>query len=341
PTPSTSPVSEQSPPTGFEDAMCTAFAQTLGLERVGPDDNFFALGGHSLLAMRLAERLRAIGMRVDVRTIIEAPTVSGLIERLDMAAVQDALGIVLPIRPYSEKSRRSGRPPVFCVHPVGGLSWCYLPLARYVPDEYPLYGLQAEGLDGAAELPCSVRDMAARYIDSIKAVQQSGPYHLLGWSFGGIVAHEIAAQLQATGEQVASLIIMDAYPPRDQQPDTQAQSSDEPDLADVMETMRAEQGRGLTAISEHELAILARVYRNNMQILRAHQFARFEGDMLVVSATEGKQDAVSTTRWQPFVSGEIAEFALPCEHSQMSRPDLLARAWDGIASWRQVRTIGG
>ena len=93
---------------------------------------------------------------------------------------------------------------------------------------------------------------------------------------------------------------MDAYPPRDQQPDTQAQSSDEPDLADVMETMRAEQGRGLTAISEHELAILARVYRNNMQILRAHQFARFEGDMLVVSATEGKQDAVSTTRWQPF-----------------------------------------
>jgi thioesterase domain-containing protein len=78
---------------------------------------------------------------------------------------------------------------------------------------WPLYGLQARGLgDAAAALPGTVAEMAADYIGQIRAVQPSGPYHLLGWSLGGVVAHEMAVQLQAAGERVAALVLLDAYP---------------------------------------------------------------------------------------------------------------------------------
>src|SRR5205807_6296229 len=102
---------------------------------------------------------------------------------------------------------------LFCVHPAGGLSWCYAPLLRYLPDDIPLYGLQATGLDGTGELPESLPAMAADYLQRLRSVQPSGPYRLLGWSFGGLVAHEMARQLQAQGEQVAAMIVLDAYPP--------------------------------------------------------------------------------------------------------------------------------
>src|SRR6202035_6200465 len=98
-----------------------------------------------------------------------------------MSSIRDALGVLLPIRAHGSN------PPFFCMPPGGGVSWCYMPLARYVPADYPLYGLQDRGLDGASQLAGSVRDMAADYLEQIRAVQGSGPYHLLGWSFGGIV----------------------------------------------------------------------------------------------------------------------------------------------------------
>jgi hypothetical protein len=80
---------------------------------------------------------------------------------------------------------RGGHAPFFCVHDVHGLGWEYTYLAQCMPAEYPVYGLQARGFDGATELPRSVTEMAADYVTQIRTVQPSGPYHLLGWSFGG------------------------------------------------------------------------------------------------------------------------------------------------------------
>ena len=88
-----------------------------------------------------------------------------------------------------------------------------MPLARYVPEDFRLYGLQARAFDGTSEFPGSVRDMAADYVEQIKTVQPAGPYRLLGHSFGGIVAHELAVQLREGGEDVA-IIVGDAYPQR-------------------------------------------------------------------------------------------------------------------------------
>ncbi|MBM4508965.1 hypothetical protein GS421_03455 [Rhodococcus hoagii] len=99
-------------------------------------------------------------------------------------------------------------PPLFCVHPLSGLAWSYAGLAGSTGGR-PLYGLQATGEDG---MPDGIGELAARYVDRVRAIQPQGPYHLLGWSLGGNIAHEMAVRLQDIGEDVASLTILDAMP---------------------------------------------------------------------------------------------------------------------------------
>jgi acyl carrier protein len=173
------------PATVREEIVCGVFAEVLGLDRVGAGDSFFDLGGHSLLATRLVSRVRTVlGTELPVRAVFETPTPAALAARLDQSFTRDALGgPLLPIRPHGSK------PPLFCIHPGPGLSWSYIPLSRYVPADQPLYGLQARGLDGTSQPSRSIQAMASEYIEQIRAVQESGPYHLLGWSFGGIAAH--------------------------------------------------------------------------------------------------------------------------------------------------------
>ncbi|MCW2917947.1 MAG: peptide synthetase [Actinomycetia bacterium] len=232
----------------LEELFCEAFAEVLNLPAVGVDDDFFVMGGHSLLATRLVERLRVRGVTVSLRNIVAAPTVSKLINTLNLSSVQDSLGPVLPIRD------RGDLPPIFCFHPGGGLSWCYTPLARYAPKEYPIYGIQARGLDGESQLPGSLMEMTQEYIEHIRSVQPTGPYYLLGFSFGGAPAHEIAVRLSEAGEQVG-LIIMDSYPP---DPEMGALPEDGDDGEDglvrfVADRMRGELGHVLGGFSDDEL----------------------------------------------------------------------------------------
>ncbi len=194
--------------TALERLVCEAFAEVLGVPEVRVEDDFFALGGHSLLAVTLVTRLQEKGVSVSVRNVFAGPTPAGLIGQLSLSSVSDSLEKLLAIR------TGGGQPPFFCIHPAGGLSWCYMPLAQFVPTDIPLYGLQATGLDGSAELAGSIGEMAADYVREIRAVQPAGPYHLLGFSFGGMPVHEIAVQLQAAGETVAAVVIMDTYPSR-------------------------------------------------------------------------------------------------------------------------------
>nr|WP_248003599.1 AMP-binding protein [Streptomyces sp. RLB1-33] len=333
-------VGGRGPVTALQSLMCTVFAEVLGVESVGIDDDFFALGGHSLLAIRLVTRLQAQGVSVSMRNLLAAPTVAGLMERMSLSSLHDALDVLLPIRTTGEK------PPFFCIHPGGGLSWSYMPLAQYVPQDIPLYGLQARGLDGNGSRAGSVQEMAADYIEQIRAVQATGPYHLLGWSFGGTPAHEIAVQLQAAGEEVAALVIMDTYPsepgPASEAPNHDGASGEaDRDAADMgvvpqylMDRVRQEAGRVLGALSEAELEALARVFLNNGALKADHVFGRFQGDALLLVADESRPEGTPTvSRWAPFISGRISETRLPCNHSDMARPEMLAEAWSAIAAW--------
>jgi amino acid adenylation domain-containing protein len=318
--------------TVLEEVLCGAFAEVLGLEEVGVHDSFFALGGHSLLAVRLVARLRDHGISLTVPALFAAPTVAGLIGRMDLSSVQDAMRVLLPIR------AQGTRAPWFCLHPAGGASWCYTPLAQLVPPEVPLYGLQAPGLDGAGELPGSVRELATICVQQIRSVQPAGPYHLLGWSFGGIVAHEIAVQLQAAGDQVAALVLLDAYPPaRLPGPPGSNPADDDAELAALAEQLRQRAAHFLGAIPAEQYLHHARLMQNNGAIQRGHEPGTFRGEALLLAATGRKPASPATAgRWMPYITGQLTEVPVACAHSEMVRPDVLAQVWPAIEAWLKI-----
>jgi thioesterase domain-containing protein len=216
-----------------------------------------------------------------------------------------------------------------------------MPLARYVPEDYRLYGLQSRGLSGG-QLPGSVKEMAADYIAQIRGVQPAGPYHLLGYSSGAIVAHEIAVQLRAEGEPVAALVLLDGYPGREQKPaagpapvpagPVAAAGPDAAPGASLGERVRAEAGQVLGAISDDEVALLTRVYEHNARLTAGHEFSQFDGGALLLVAAIGKAGSAQAPRWRPYITGEITEVLVECEHLEITRPERLAEIWPAISS---------
>jgi acyl carrier protein len=149
-----------------ETVLAGLFAEVLGLNQVGIDDSFFDLGGHSVSATQLVARARAeLGLEVPLRVVLEAPTVAGLSEWLSHdreCESVDPFGVVLPLRLSGSK------PPLWCVHPGGGVSWSYWGLIGHLQDR-PIYGLQARGLDGTTSLATSVPAMVNDYLEQVLA----------------------------------------------------------------------------------------------------------------------------------------------------------------------------
>jgi thioesterase domain-containing protein len=336
------------PATALEHVISEAFAEVLGVPSVKVDDDFFQLGGHSLLAVTLVVRLQERGVSLSVRNIFASPTVAGLIGQMSLTSVQESMGVVLPIR------AQGSRPPFFCIHPAGGLSWCYMPLARVVPEDVPLYGLQAAGLDGDGAMSGSVEEMAAAYAEQIRAIQPDGPYHLLGWSFGGVPAHEVAVQLQAGGGEVAALVIMDTYPsdrvldgedgdrPEEEPPAEvvaeQPRRGGDEDLRNMMLRLREDLGQMFGGASDEELLRLAKVYRNNQALRMEHKPNVFTGDVLLLAAGVDRKESVAGGHlWEPYVYGRVTEVSLPCKHSDMVLPEMLGQVWTEIEAWLEAK----
>jgi len=176
----------------------------LGVRPRGIDDTFFDLGGHSFLAVRLVARIRErFGRELPLASFFLGATVARQAEHIRGEGRPGAGSPLVPIQPRGE------RPPFHCVHPVGGTVFCYLDLARELGEDQPFYGLQAVGLDDDREPLESIEAMAALYLEAILAVQPAGPYHLGGWSLGGLVAFAMSRELRRRGEEVALLALID------------------------------------------------------------------------------------------------------------------------------------
>ncbi|MFI1783053.1 amino acid adenylation domain-containing protein [Streptomyces rubiginosohelvolus] len=333
----------RAPRTVREEQLCSIFAEVLGLPSAGVEDNFFDLGGHSLLAVRLAGRIRsAFGIEVSIGTVFQAPTPAALDTALDVSREEDPLDVLLPLRP----ARPGDRAPVHCVHPAGGLSWCYAGLIRNLPSDVPIYGLQAQGVGEATAdepLPTTLEELAAHYASRIREVQPEGPYRLLGWSTGGIIAHAIAAVLQEAGQEVELLAILDAYPAegfRDLPVPDQAEALEslltmggygpeslgekELNTANVVEVLRRE-GSPLAALSAAKIEALGEVYLNINDLVRAYDHRVFQGDVLFFRATvDTIDDTLTPETWTPYVSGRIDNTNVACSHKDMTLPEPIA-----------------
>jgi len=182
----------------------------LNVQPVGVRDDFFQLGGHSLLAVRLFARLEKVfGKNLPLATLFQAPTIEQLVEILRDEGWQAPWTSLVPIQPQGSK------PPFFCVHAVGGNVLSLRDLAQHLGADQPFYALQSQGLNGKERPPARVEEMAAYYIEEMRTVQPEGPYYLGGQSSGGLIAFEMARQLQAQGKQIAILALIDTYDPLD------------------------------------------------------------------------------------------------------------------------------
>ncbi|AYG80698.1 Linear gramicidin synthase subunit D [Streptomyces hundungensis] len=336
----TAGASSRAPQDPVEEALCGLFAQVLGVDRVGVDDSFFDLGGHSLLAVRLVSRAQTAGLRFTVADVVLHRTVAELAVRTEKAApvadgLLDPFAPVLPIRPGGDA------PPVFLVHSGLGFSLPYVGLAGHLDRRHPLYGLQSTAAGGASPMPSDIKAVAAEYIGHIKELRPHGPYRLLGWSYGGVLAHEIAVQLQQGGDQVDFLANLDGYPGRTVREEggqddrelllraLEALGRSREEFAgrtvtptEVLDALRR-MNHPLAELGEQGVPRLLRLARTHGELMDRFTAGRFAGDMHLLLATrEYAPDEADelTGRWEAHVEGELRVHRIDCGHEYLMHP---------------------
>jgi amino acid adenylation domain-containing protein len=208
PAPSRKNIAVESSHDRVELQLTQIWEQALGIKPIGIKENFFELGGHSLIALQLFAKIEQIWhKRLSWGILFESSTIAELAETIRQSVVVNEWSPLVLL-----KSGRS-QPPLFCIHALGGTLFSYYDLVRQLGAERPIYGLQSRGIDGKQQPFDRVEDMASYYIKSIQIIQPQGPYLLMGYSFGGIVAFEIARQLAAQGELVDFLGLVDIRSP--------------------------------------------------------------------------------------------------------------------------------
>ncbi|MGA6186334.1 non-ribosomal peptide synthase/polyketide synthase [Nocardia iowensis] len=358
------------PTTPLERTIVEVFADILAVDQVGLDDDFFDLGGNSLVATRAVSRLRTLtGAEIRVQWFFTDSTPAALATRILAALAGDhdydldsntALGVLLPIRTRVPHDTAAAEP-LFCIHPMYGLSWCYAGLARYVPSSRPIFGLQSPALSEDGYLPASLAEMASRYVAEIRAVQPTGPYRLLGWSLGGVLAHAIATELQAAGEQVALLAMLDSHPDIDVTDfraairealgelgiGADALLPTDGDIHDLSDDALA----ALHATIPPDMAVLTpervrRIYRSavrSAELIAEHRPEVFHGRLDYYSAAGHETAAAS---WQPFVDGRVEDHPVGVAHDQMTSPEALAEIGPSLSdllmprAWSATPKVG-
>ncbi|MEU0076116.1 amino acid adenylation domain-containing protein, partial [Streptomyces sp. NPDC006332] len=319
--------------TPVEKTLVELFCDVLGLDRVGVDDNFFTLGGHSLLAARLVSRVQAVlGVELHLRSLFQAPTVASLAALLEQdGGSDDSLDVLLPLRAQGTGT------PLFCMHPVGGLSWCYGRLVPYLGAEFPVYGLQARGIAGDGQRWArTIEEMADDYVEQIRRVQPHGPYQLLGWSVGGNVAHAVAVRLRRLGEPVTLVALLDSCPSDLMDKPTPAMERErlhkvvadfDVDAADFewLERDGSELGRTLRkelsvmkGLSREQIGAMWDTSVNTSLVLRDYVPEPLDVPLVYFTALlERPPGSPDVTAWEPYSAGPIEEYGIESSHAGM------------------------
>ncbi len=328
--------------TETEATLAALFAEVLGLDDVpGAEDDFFSLGGDSLLAVQLMLRARqAWGRDPGLGALFAHPSVAALAAVIDAgeSATDHGLAPLLELT-----AGPAGRPALFLVHPAGGIAWCYRPLARVLARQRSVYGLQAPALDPAVQVPESIDRLASEYVERIMAVQPQGPYHLGGWSVGGIIAHAMAVHLRRLGREVGLLAVLDAYPSdcwrAEPEPDEAAalrallaiagydpdQHQDLDTRAAIVEFLRRGDS-ALGSLPARTLDGVIRVVTGTNRLVRNHYHTRYDGMLTHVRAARDHTDGkLVPDLWAPYID-DLEVIDAPFVHAELP----------GVEATRQV-----
>lgn len=322
------------PETETERRLATLFAAALDVAEIGAEEDFFAAGGNSLLAVELMLRVQeAFGRDPGLGALFEHPTVARLAVLLEADALPPGDDGLRPLIRLG--SGASHQPPLYVVHPAGGISWCYGRLARALGADIPVVGLQAPALDRETPPPASMEALAEDYAARLLATHPGGPVHLAGWSVGGIIAQAMAVRLRELGHPVDTLALLDAYPSdawrAEPEPEPAAlfralmaiaghDPAQQPELPlrrePVLDFLRRG-GTPLGRLPEAALDGVVRVMESNNRLVRGHQHRRFDGPLLHFRAARDHAGRpLSPAMWAPYAAAvEVVE--VPALHGEM------------------------
>ncbi|MBZ6172309.1 amino acid adenylation domain-containing protein [Streptomyces olivaceus] len=339
------------PATATERAVARAFGDVLGVRGIGADDDFFDLGGNSIGTVQLAARAAKDGITLTAAEVFTRRTVAALstladgrgtadhltdqVRGAERALGDDVFAPVLPIR------ATGSRAPLFCLHGGLGLSLPYLGLAAHIDGERPIHGLQASQVAGGSPA-ATLEAQAEECLERVRTIQPAGPYHLMGWSFGGLLAHRIAQRLRADGEQVAYLANLDAFPydaAADGPPAGRGEllsrfleyvghdhAEGVPVSTDEVVAVLRRQGGVFARLTAADVARLIEVMAHHAELATRFTPGLLDADLTLFVATAGRgaRTAAAARRWAPHVSGRITVHEMPYVHEYLMHPQAQA-----------------
>jgi thioesterase domain-containing protein/acyl carrier protein len=299
---------ERVPPRNdLERDLAAIWEDLLDVRPVGIQDDFFALGGHSLLVLRLLARIeKQLGIQLPPAILFTAPTIEKLASILREGRGPET-GPLVVLFPGGD------RPPIVWAHAAAGTVTAYAEIARRLHDaapDRPVWALQAP-----ADLPATLEELAAGHVTALRAAQPEGPYHLAGWSFGGVVAFEIARQLRAAGAEVALLALIDTRAPGTQNiPE---------DLPGLLGAFAADQGLPPDVDPQdiETLRPLFETFQRLLGMLRIYRPEPYPGPIRLFRAEESAGDL----GWSRLAGG-LEIHPLPGDHYTLLQGEALAQA---------------
>ncbi|WP_052700202.1 AMP-binding protein [Methylocucumis oryzae] len=326
------------PQTAMEQRIAELWQEILNLPQISIHDDFFDLGGHSLLAVRLLTALQqTFGVELSLSKLLQTPTISAMAKKLNT---------LKPVAwtPIVSLQSQGQYSPIFCLHAAGGHVLAYRKLAMQLGKHQPVFGLESPGLNNQA-LPTRFEQLASFHLNAIRGQQPQGPYHLLGWSLGGVLAYEIARQLQSLGETVAVLALIDAYTPKalqliDTDINQLLSAQDDPELVllhhfakelnvnlslehwqniilsdnriDCFIDQIKSKDSPVQALSKSKLTQQVHVYQAHCQLLNAYQPKPYAGNALLF----GNEQHLDN-HWLELITGNVTIVNINADHYAM------------------------
>ncbi|CEK11098.1 type I polyketide synthase [Legionella hackeliae] len=287
----------QAPRNSIESQLAQLWQESLGIENIGTEDNFFDLGGHSLKALKLIEKInRHFHRSLVINQLYQTPTIAELSDVISSSTGNlKMMDIIVPFN-YTVNT-----PNLFVCHPISGLVYCFDSLTKCFNTPLSIYGLQDPSVGNDHLLYEDISSMAKAYLDAIKSIQPHGPYYLLGYSFGGSLLYEVAALLKKQKNQINLLGLIDSW------------ASFSPKQSNETHFKK------LLRISHPDLPEnMIELAWKRMQLLLSHTPTKLNQDMLLFKASDLAEDYQSindpSNGWSNFNKGKITCHMLDANH---------------------------